>query len=172
MSEGAGELHEGVQAEYIRATWSGQNDSGYRAIGDRIIIKMDACAEKVRGILRPLDWQERMTLAAESGIIVAVGGAAFRFYDDGSPWDHDIDPPPKAGDRVSFERYSGAVLPRGKDGAYYRMMTYTCVGGVEAPAETKPAKVARGQNGKGKQRRVVTSGNGRDRGRGGRATAG
>lgn len=117
-----------TQAEFERATFSGKNESGVRPIGTSVLILMDQCAAASSGgILMAEETLAKMNNASESGVIAAVGAAAFRYYDDGSKWD---DYKPKAGERVFTERYAGREL-LGKDGNVYRMMTYTCIGGLE-----------------------------------------
>lgn len=137
------------QAEFERATYSGANESGVRPIGTSVLILMDQVATTTSGeagakllaeagVAAPAAGSvigiglepgmiEKMNAASESGVIAAVGSAAFRYYDDGSPW---TDYKPKPGDRVFSERYAGREL-RGSDGQTYRMMTYTCIAGIE-----------------------------------------
>lgn len=135
---------QGLQAQYDRAEYPGSNTSGLRPIGTNVLVLMDSVSQKTAGgILLEPGMIEKMDHASESGVIVQVGAAAFRFYDDGSPW-NDVHPQP--GDRVYTERYAGREC-RGQDGRTYRMMTYTCIAGLEdAPvpvqvqAPTKPRK--------------------------------
>ena len=140
----------GLQADYVRASWSGKNDSGLRPIGTSVLVLMDQCsttssgeagaaileeagieAENKGGLVGiPPEIIEKMNHASESGIVVAVGSAAFRYYDDGSAW---TDYKPKPGDHVFTERYAGREI-RGADGKTYRMMTYTNIGGLHDDA--------------------------------------
>lgn len=118
------------QAEYERATYPGKNTSGVRPIGTSVLVLMDQCSEKSSGgIIIAGEILGKMNMASESGVIVAVGSAAFRYYDDGSKW---TDYKPEPGDRVFTERYAGREL-LGRDGKVYRMMTYTNIGGIEEP---------------------------------------
>lgn len=118
----------GIQAEFTRALYEGFNPSGFRPIGDNVLVLMDQCADHTTGnILLPPEKIEQMNHASESGCIVAIGKAAFSFYGDGSKWD-DVKPGP--GDRVFTEKYAGREL-LGQDGKTYRMMTYTCIAGME-----------------------------------------
>lgn len=125
----------GSQAEFVRGTLADAKDPGYEPIGTSVLILMDACADKSSGgVLLPPEKIAQMNMAAESGVIVDVGEAAFRYYDDGSKW---TGRKPKNGDRVVVERYAGREL-LGRDGKTYRMMTYTSVGGMEvAPKSAK-----------------------------------
>ncbi len=118
----------GLQAEYLRAEWDGANKSGVRPIGTSVLILMDLCADTSSGaVLLPPELIAKMNNASESGVIAALGEAAFRYYDDGSKW---TDYKPQPGDRVFTERYAGREI-MGADGRTYRMMTYTCIGGLQ-----------------------------------------
>lgn len=164
----------GLQADYFRASWSGKNDSGLRPIGTSVLVLMDQCstttsgeagaalleeagikseAQQIEGhadslIVIPPEIIEKMNHASESGTVVAVGSAAFRYYDDGSAW---TDYKPKPGDHVFTERYAGREI-RGADGKTYRMMTYTNIGGLhdDAPdpvaAKVRAAALAKAMN--------------------------
>lgn len=126
-----------IQAEFNRAQFAadGTNASGIRVLGKNVLILCDTCAEKTSGgILLTADKIVSMNMAAESGALVVLGGEAFAYYDDGTKW---TDYKPVAGDRVFFERYGGREI-MGRDGLTYRLMSYTCVGGVEE-SETPPA---------------------------------
>lgn len=119
----------GAQAEFVRSALADATDPGYEPIGTSVLILTDACSEKSSGgVHLPPEKITQMNLASESGVIVDIGEAAFRHYDDGSKWDGRR---PAIGDRVVFERYAGREL-LGRDGKTYRMMTYTCVAGIEA----------------------------------------
>lgn len=136
--ESSRRLLRNTQSEFERATFSGKNEAGVRPIGTSVLILMDQCAEKSSGgVLIASETVAKMNMASESGVIVSVGSAAFRYYDDGSKW---TDYKPIPGDRVFVERYAGREF-LGQDGKTYRMMTYTCVGGVEEIEE--PAKKSR-----------------------------
>lgn len=154
-------LLKNTQAEFERAIYSGKNESGLRPIGTSVLILVDQVSatssgeagaallkeagitpvpgtkEGLVGIGLTADQIAKMNVAAESGAIILVGAAAFRYYDDGSPW---TDYKPQPGDRVYFERYAGREL-LGQDGLTYRMMTYTCIAGIEEPE--KVSKIAR-----------------------------
>jgi chaperonin GroES len=144
-------LLKGVQAEYERATFTGKNESGVRCIGKNVVVLVDQCSDKTSGsVLLPPEIIERMNVASESGVLVALGGEAFSYYDDGTKW---TDYKPEAGERVFFERYAGREI-RGRDGKTYRLMSYTCIGGLEEEPEDQAApqkapQLARGGKEKG-----------------------
>lgn len=128
---------QGLQAQYDRAQYPGSNPSGFRPIGTQVLVLMDTCSQQTTGAVHlPTEMIEKMDHASESGVLIAGGDAAFRFYDDGSRW---VDYKPQPGDRVFTEKYAGREL-RGRDGKTYRMMTYTCIGGIEE-AEVQAAVV-------------------------------
>lgn len=109
-----------TQAEYEVARYTGKNESGYRPIGDRVLVLPDEAAVKTSGnVIIPDDVRERQSYAAETGIIIETGDGAFT-------WNGDRTRPfagtkPKPGDRVFFDRYSGGVV-NGRDGRIYRTM--------------------------------------------------
>lgn len=119
-----------LNAEYIPARWTGKDTSGIRCVGVYVLVLMDTVAEQTAGgAYLTLDHQERLQMAAESGILVAVGGSAFRLNDDGSEWS-GVKPLP--GDHIQVEQYAGKQV-RGRDGQIYRLMTYGNVGAVYEP---------------------------------------
>jgi co-chaperonin GroES (HSP10) len=117
-------------ADYVAREWDGKNTSGYRPIGDHVLVLPDTASDKAgkHGLIHlPQDQIERMSLASESGILAALG-------DDSFTWNTDRTRPfagqkPVVGDRVVFDRYAGRVI-RGRDGRTYRLMTDTCIGGI------------------------------------------
>jgi chaperonin GroES len=133
--ESSRRLLRNTQAEYERAAFSGQNEAGVRPIGTSVLVLMDQCSSKSSGgVMMPEEILAKMNSASESGVVVAVGSAAFQYYDDGSKW---TDYRPVPGDRVFTERYAGREL-MGRDGNIYRMMTYTSIGGLEEPEAPAP----------------------------------
>lgn len=125
-------LLKGINAEYGRAEYPGSNTSGVRPLGKSVVILMDSCAETSSGgVMLPPEIIGQMNVASESGVIVACGVEAFSYFDDGTKW---TDYKPLPGDRVFVEKYAGREI-RGRDGRLYRLMTYTCVGGLEEPLE-------------------------------------
>lgn len=134
-------------ADYVVAPWSGENESGLRPFGDTILVLPDVAAETAgkAGLVHvPEEVQERMSIASESGVIVAVGADAFKFS-AASGRALKQDEVPKVGDRVLFERYAGRVF-KGNDDRVYRLMSDRCVGGIEqlkppaAPTKKSKAK--------------------------------
>lgn len=130
---------DGLQAEFVRAEWSGKNTSGYRVHGKNVLIRMDECAEvRASGTIIPQSTKERMDIASETGCIYETGPEAFRLFDDGTRWVGDT---PKSGDRVVVERYAGTMI-KGKDGKIYRMMDYRAIAAVEMPDEPEAEAAA------------------------------
>lgn len=109
-------------AEYVRAEWKGSNTSGVKPIADKVLVQTDEAAAKFGSIDIPDDIVRRHTLAAESGLLVAIGREAF-----GGPQGLSK---PQPGTRVFIERYAGQVI-KGADGHMYRLMDDKCVGAVE-----------------------------------------
>lgn len=123
-------------AEYIPADYSGRNASGYRPMDDKVLILPDKASPKIGSIEIPDDLVERHTMAAESGVIVALGPAAFVLNTARTgAWADEV---PQPGTRVHIERYSGQLL-HGRDGNLYRVMDYTCIGAIEVPVEDEVA---------------------------------
>lgn len=116
-------------AQYAAGEWSGKNTSGIRPIGDYILVLPDQAVDKTKGgIFLPEDLNERQSMAAQSGIIVALGDGAFT-------WNSDRTRPfsgqrPLPGDRVHFARYSGQKVI-GHDGANYLIMDDKAAAGVQ-----------------------------------------
>lgn len=117
-------------AEYKPAVYSGENECGWCPIGDRVLILPDEAADKTSGgVFIDPRTIERGSMAAETGVVVENGDAAFL-------WNSDRTRPfagykPQPGDRVAFERYAGQLL-LGVDGRLYRVMDDRCVGSVKA----------------------------------------
>lgn len=115
-------------AEYAEAIWDGTNNSGWDAVSDRVIVLTDQVQEKTSGgVELPDDVVERQQLAVETGIIVAVGPAAFTWTAQQRRWEGHT---PQVGDRVMMERYAGTVLI-GPDGLAYRVIDDRCIGAVQ-----------------------------------------
>ena len=134
-------LIKGLQAEYVPAQWSGQDTSGIRVVGKTVLVLMDECAATSSGgIALPDDLIERMSMAAESGVLVAVSPGAFLLNEDMSPWTGEK---PKAGDRVYIEKYAGKQV-RGRDHKTYRIMDYGSIGATYEAGPEKPALVSSG----------------------------
>lgn len=122
-------LKSSQQHEFVAAQFSGTNDSGYQPLGDNVLVAPDTAAEKTSGgIHLTPDSVEKMTLAAETGVIVALASDAFLWSADRTRKWEGLKP--KVGDRVYVQRYSGQLL-LGKDQKIYRVMSDTCVAAVE-----------------------------------------
>ena len=115
--------------QYIENAWTGENDSGVRPIGDQCLILPDKAVEKTAGGIYLSDsMQESHSIAAETGVVVAIGDGA---------WSWNMDrtrrfegQKPIVGQRVCFVRYSGTEII-GDDGEMYRCMTDSCVSGIK-----------------------------------------
>lgn len=110
-------------AEYERAAWKGANTSGIKPIADKVLVQPDKASGAFGSIHIPEDMQRRHSLAAESGLLVAVGRDAFGTIPVAAM-------KPQPGARVFIERYSGQVI-KGTDGEMYRLMDASCIGAVE-----------------------------------------
>jgi len=118
-------LIKGIHADYIPAKWSGTDTSGIRVVGKTVLVLMDQCSPKTTGgVELPQDLIEKMSMAAESGVLVAVSHGAFLLNEDMTPW---IGDKPKPGDRVYIEKYAGKLV-KGRDGETYRIMDYGSIG--------------------------------------------
>jgi len=115
-------------AQYVPAEWSGTNVSGILPIGDRVLILPDKAPDvSAGGIAFTQTQQDRDGLAAETGVLVAIGEAAWAWNSDRTrPY---MGTKPEVGQRVWFERYAGSVQ-YGKDGVAYRLMDDKCVGAI------------------------------------------
>jgi chaperonin GroES len=116
-------------AEYIEAPYMGENKSGYRPIGDFVIIRPDMLAHKTSGGVELTDDAiDRHQLAAITGVVIECGGAAYKWNADRTrPYEGDA---PQPGDRVIFEKFAGRPF-RGADGNEYRIMDDKCVAGIK-----------------------------------------
>lgn len=116
-------------AEYVKAEYSGTNESGVRPVGDRVLILPDESAEQTSGaVFLPQATVERGSMAAETGVLVALGDGAF-------VWNSDRSRPfagtkPQVGDRIIFEKYSGQLMI-GKDKRFYRLADDKVIGAVD-----------------------------------------
>jgi co-chaperonin GroES (HSP10) len=114
-------LIKGMQADYVPATYDPAigNPSGLSPYGPNVLVRIDACSDKTQGgIHLPEDIVERMTEAAVTGCIYAIGDDAFTGMRDR----------PMVGYRVCFEKYAG-IRHRGKDGHMYRFIDEKCIAG-------------------------------------------
>lgn len=126
-----GRLLTGDAREYVVAAWNGKNESGYQPLDDKCLVLMDEHASvNSGGIMMPDQFADRQTMASETGVIVALGPAAFLYDDDARrKW---IGHKPEPGDRVYVSRYAGQLL-QGVDGRTYRLMSQSCIGAVALP---------------------------------------
>lgn len=127
-----GRIATGDAREFVVAAWNGKNESGYQPLDDKCLVLMDEHASiNSGGIYIPDQFTERQTMASETGVIVALGPAAF-VYDDEvrRKW---VGHKPEPGDRVYVSRYAGQLL-QGVDGRTYRLMSQSCIGAVAAAA--------------------------------------
>jgi co-chaperonin GroES (HSP10) len=123
--------------QYEPAKWDGENTSGVDPINRRIVILPDTAAGQTSGkVYITEEMQERMAMAAETGVLVAVAVDAWtRSADRTGPY---TGRKPKVGERIMFERYAGQIH-HGSDGRIYRAMDCDCVGGiVDQGALVKP----------------------------------
>jgi len=114
-------------AEYEQAEWNGKNESGWDAFGDHVIIKPDSVPSEIRGVHFTDDIVDRHTMAAEAGVIVAIGDGCFKWNSNNTPFEGRI---PKLGERVSIGRYSGQQL-MGHDGVRYRILNSSEIGAIQ-----------------------------------------
>jgi len=113
--------------DFVQAEWSGKNTSGYAPFGDRVLIQVDQASHKAGMIEIPQDVQERLSMAAELGLLVAAGEGAFSFNSDGTKM---TGRKPQPGERVFIERYAGQLVT-GVDGQKYRVMDSRCVAAIQ-----------------------------------------
>lgn len=124
---------------YMPVEWNGKNESGFKPIGDRVLILPDKAADETSGhVFVPEDIQERMTMAAETGVLVAMGESAWFWNSDRTR--RFEGEKPVIGQRVRFERYAGA-MHHGADGQRYRVMDDKCLSGVEELAPEASVEV-------------------------------
>ena len=123
-------LFQSEQALYRIEEWDGENTSGLSPRNNLILVRTDECNDRgPGGVFYPDDVRERMTMASETGVIVAVSSQAFKFTLDGRRWPDDDPEKPKVGDRIRFSRYSGSLF-LGYDKRTYRAMNDSAVMGV------------------------------------------
>ena len=117
------------------AEYDGTNHSGYVPLDDRILVKMDTAAATTFGLLLPEDQRDKYTQAAETGVIIACGPAAFAWNESGTrPFTGEQ---PGPGDRVYVSKYSGQLL-HGEDQQIYRVMDSRCIGAVRVRRDNAP----------------------------------
>lgn len=128
-----------LQGKYRPSPFDG-NHSGVTPLGKRVLVRTDEFEGTFAdGKLEFLsDIVERMNMASESGVLVAVGPEAFSEHPDGSRW---LNNTPSPGMHVYFEKYAG-ILVMGNDGKQYRLMDDRCIGAIYSVG--KPDEVANG----------------------------
>jgi chaperonin GroES len=126
-----GRLITGDQREFSMPSWDGTNHSGYQPLDDKVLVLMDEHVELTSGgIVIPQATAERQSMAGETGLVVALGPAAFQWNDDLTrKW---VGRSPEPGDRVYIERYAGQLV-QGIDGRTYRLKSQRCVGALALP---------------------------------------
>lgn len=116
-------------AEFVQAEYDGSNPSGWHPLGDKILVKADAVASKTAGgVELPDDIRDRMTMAAEAGVVIAIGDGCFISEASGLPFNGRR---PNPGDRVAMGRYSGQMI-MGHDNLRYRILSSSEIGAIEA----------------------------------------
>jgi chaperonin GroES len=119
--------------------WNGVNQSWIEPEADFVLVLPDQCeTQSAGGILLPEDVQERITAAAETGVIVAVGPEAWKWNTDRSRRRESA--VPAVGTRIYFARYSGQIQ-HGRDGRTYRLMEDKVIAGVERAPAAEPIPV-------------------------------
>lgn len=127
--------------EFVAATWNGSNESGYQPLGDMVLIAPDSASSKSSGGVEfTATHVARETMAAESGVIVALGSDAFLWNADRTRRWEGMKPEP--GDRVHMQRYSGQEI-LGKDGTVYRLCEQNCIGAIEIRERDPEAEAIR-----------------------------
>lgn len=115
-------------AEYVEQEFDGVNRSGYVPFGDKVIVLPDKARDAIGSISLPAQVTERYTMAAITGVIVAMGEGAFAWNADKAT--QTVGRKPQVGDRVFMERYGGQLL-YGLDGNMYRVMDDRCIGAIK-----------------------------------------
>ena len=111
--------------QYEPVKWDGNNASGFRPFGDRVMVLPDTAAEQTTGLVfLTEEMQERNSWAAETGVLVGIGEGAWYWNSDRTR--RFEGKKPEVGQRVGFERYAGSVR-HGKDGRLYRVMDDKCI---------------------------------------------
>lgn len=114
--------------EFVKAKWTGENESGCIPIGEYILVLIDEATDTSKGgiIITP-DILEKRQMAAETGIIAEIGDGAFFWNSERSR--EFVGRKPKVGDHILFARYAGRIV-NGNDGKQYRIMMDKEVGGI------------------------------------------
>lgn len=118
-----------IQAEYVQEQFTGKNLSGWKPVGDRVLVKSDKAANKTSGgVDLPDDMVSRMNMASTTGVIIELGDDAFKWNSDRTRrFEGNL---PKVGQRVVHVKYAGVEIS-GADGDVYRMMDDKEIGGIQ-----------------------------------------
>jgi hypothetical protein len=72
-------------AEYKPGVYSGKNESGWKPIGDKVLVLTDQMVDRTSGgVFISEELRDRMSMAAETGIIIDLGDSAFVWNADRS----------------------------------------------------------------------------------------
>ena len=108
-----------VHAQVETPTEAVANPSGIVPTGWRVLVKPMKVATKIRNIELPDEAIHRKKFATHTGLLIAVGGGAFKPKGPNDhSWDGEI---PRPGDWVLYPRYGGE-LRKGVDGEEYRLI--------------------------------------------------
>jgi co-chaperonin GroES (HSP10) len=115
-------------ATYVPTEWNGINESGWVPTGDRILVLTDRVPARSKGGIEFTDdTKETNDEAAITGVLIAVGEAAFTWNADRSrAWSGAK---PEAGMRIMFQKYAGELL-YGNDDRLYRVMDDRAIGAL------------------------------------------
>lgn len=130
--------------EYVSSAWDGENHSGVTPIGDQVLVLADSAPEKTAGgVWIDETTRERMSGAAETGVIVEIGDGAWSWNMDRTRRYEGTRP--ICGQRVCFTRYAGLEV-FGDDGQMYRLMSDNCIGGLRAALSHSSSSVSVAQS--------------------------
>lgn len=130
-----------VHGQFLLRPWNGKNTAGIQPMGNAVLVLVDPAMEKTKGgIIMTEQKAEQQTLASTTGVVVAIGDAAFAFTPDRTSEWRGTKPAP--GDRVYFQRYAGQEYT-GVDGQMYRLMEDRSIAGMEVPLAGASAKAKR-----------------------------
>jgi co-chaperonin GroES (HSP10) len=119
--------------EYLPAEWDGKNTSGLEMLGEEVLILPDQVPEQTKGgLFLPSATKEVQGMAAQTGVIVALGVDAWAY--NRSRTRPFTGKRPEVGDRVVFDRYGGTNQP-GLDGRMYLIMSDMVISGKFTEAE-------------------------------------
>jgi co-chaperonin GroES (HSP10) len=99
-----------------------KNNSGYRPVGQAVLLRAFELYEKASKIYVPTDVRMSSATADTKGIVVAIGPDCWNGPNE--------TPRAKVGDKVLITRYSGGML-EGTDGYVYRMIPCSAIYAVE-----------------------------------------